>query len=303
MPRLITAVVVATLPSTRYITDTWTFTASVGSTPARINPTIAPGRNTIPTALVDSICGTSAVRNAWRKWGWNDSVAVRPEGQPRLDQVTLLGGRYQQLTRHEHRRRQRVADHHPGERHQRATLQVVDPETEQHAEHHHGRRRVRDQRQHQHVGHVRRPPRRGVHRETDHRQQPDHRIDQRVVGIDHELQHPADDQQLDERPERRPDQAALEPQLAPQRDPDGDRHEDRRRGQPGNADVTLLHSDHSRSFRTRPRKTGITAPPPIGARRGRRSHRVRRDVRSRAPCPRRARSRDRRADGADRCRG
>ena len=64
-----TAVVVATLPNTRYITEICTRTASAGSTPARINPTIAPGSAMIPTAFVDSICGINAVRNELRKTG------------------------------------------------------------------------------------------------------------------------------------------------------------------------------------------------------------------------------------------
>ncbi len=65
-PIATTVVAVAADPSTRYITTTCTRTASIGSTPARIRPVIAPGRNTIPTALVVSIWGTSAARSAVR---------------------------------------------------------------------------------------------------------------------------------------------------------------------------------------------------------------------------------------------
>ena len=57
MPSAMTVVVVATAPSTRYITAACTCTASIGSTPARISPVIAPGSAISPTAFVVSICG------------------------------------------------------------------------------------------------------------------------------------------------------------------------------------------------------------------------------------------------------
>ncbi len=85
-----TVVVVATEPSTRYMTATCTLTASAGSVPARISPTMAPGRKTMPTALVVSICGMSAVRSAAAEMGGEGVGARQAQRQPALDEVAVV---------------------------------------------------------------------------------------------------------------------------------------------------------------------------------------------------------------------
>src|SRR5690606_31244982 len=72
-PSPMTTTLVATVPRIRYMMAACTSTASTGSTPARMRPVIAPGRNTSPTAFVFSICEVSAVRRAMRTNGLDAS--------------------------------------------------------------------------------------------------------------------------------------------------------------------------------------------------------------------------------------
>jgi hypothetical protein len=68
-PRAMTMVVTETEPKTKYMITSCAWTASIGLTPARIRPTRIPGKKTIPTAFVVSICGMSAVSTDSRRYG------------------------------------------------------------------------------------------------------------------------------------------------------------------------------------------------------------------------------------------
>ena len=147
MPRAMTLVVTATEPRTRYMMTTCACTASSGVTPASRRPTIMPGRNTMPTALVVSICGMSAVRRASRRYG----SAASEDGWPSARRASIssrLSLNSAVIRRaHEHRRGHGVADHQAGQGHDGGAVDGEDAGTEEDAQRDHGRDRERAHRE------------------------------------------------------------------------------------------------------------------------------------------------------------
>ena len=250
-------VAVATDPSTRYITTAWTSTASRGSTPARMRPVIAPGRNDDPDRLGGLDLGDQGgAQGAGARRGGRPACRLA-QGQARLHLQALVAQLLHDRRAAQHRGGHRVADHQArrsapacAPRGGRRPSPKTPPSVTRGGGGE-GDASARGSR----PGTSGRAAAGDVGGEGHHRGDPEPREHERAVGVDDDAEGDAHQQQLHQGPRRRPDEASRSRPRPPRSDESAraTRHQDQRRGDAERADVTLRHRTprHRRGRRAR----------------------------------------------------
>ena len=103
-------------PPMSSITRSWYFTASEGSTPARIWPVIIPGSATMPVAAIALTIGMKPLRSAWRTTGPHRAPERLAEHELGLDRSGLPAHRRRERMETEADPGHRIAEDHAEQR-------------------------------------------------------------------------------------------------------------------------------------------------------------------------------------------